>query len=83
MQMADSYGFGAQGSLAWRPGVDAQRSHETDELLQAAYEQAKVMLKRNERALRKLADALIQRQELSRPEVEDLVGAWRAGTSAH
>src|SRR5690606_38964470 len=74
LHMAGSYGFGGQGSLAWRAEADALQRQEADELLQAAYEQAKLLLKRHEGALRQLAGALIQRQELSRRDVEELLG---------
>lgn len=78
LQMAGSYGFGAQGNLAWRVEVDAVQRQEADDLLHSAYAQAKRLLLQHQDVLRALAGALIERQELSRRDVDELLGAQPA-----
>lgn len=75
--MVRSYGFGEQGNLAWRPELDATQRQEVDELLRSAYAEARTLLQQRDGELRQLAGALIERQELSGRDVDELLG--RAG----
>jgi ATP-dependent Zn protease len=73
-------GFGADGSLHWTSTPTAAQSRQVDALLRSAYRAAVAFLRRNRAALDRIADELVERQELDGAAVRALLN--KPGASA-
>ena len=72
-------GFGTDGNLHWTTQPTAAQSRQVDLLLRSAYRAAVVLLRKNRTALDRIADALVDSQELDGEAVRAL---WRKVPSA-
>lgn len=71
--LVSHYGMGPERDLLWGESPDGDEREQTEQLLQEAYERAREKLKERKDRLEALAEALVERQELTGEEVRGLV----------
>jgi ATP-dependent Zn protease len=73
--MVGRLGLGPAGSLAWSEALGPAHAIEVEKLLSTAYASAKQKLQARKAEVEALANALVQRQELTGPEVLQILRA--------
>jgi len=73
ISLVGHYGMGPEGDLLWNESPDGDEREQAEQLLQGAYERVREKLKEREDRLEALAEALVERQELTGGEARELL----------